>query len=445
MNACEFQNQAFAQNAFPPGSTAQLMDCAVVRVIRRAMVVVLQKHQAVTGIALLVDLAHMHLCEGGANGPAWHEGGADNPEFYRLSCVALDELRRGGFLVSRQRGEHVVIELARRPALQQPVEPVASSGLVQAAVMTTPIAQPISGPSLRGASEAIRTLLTLPRFSSANPGRIRFSLSGAVVAGVSMTAVGAAMTGCMAPMAYDQPRYSYFLPNQRDAEIHALANSGRTDEAAIPSRLQALPTSALTDASIPAADAMPVTAQPNSTVASALATEIASVLKAAKPASASPAPMSTASADPGGNAQHSSSLKLKADARFESVKRIVSFDYASSQMNAEAQQQLRLIVPLALQATQVKVKGTTDSSGDAASNRRLALNRAMVVARSLIASGVASSHVKATYCTTCFVGSNDSDDGRRSNRRVDVEMVMPVGYEGMAASALPASSTGGRR
>ncbi|MFT9639714.1 OmpA family protein, partial [Alcaligenes phenolicus] len=33
---------------------------------------------------------------------------------------------------------------------------------------------------------------------------------------------------------------------------------------------------------------------------------------------------------------------------------------------------------------------------------------------------------KVSYCVTCFVASNDTEAGRSANRRVEVELVMPV-------------------
>lgn len=427
MNACELRPPSHVKSTCSNLTVAQ-MDRAEVRIIKRAMVTVLQVRPTVTGCALLADLAYLHLCEGGASGPIWHEGGADNLDFYRLSCVALDELERDGFVVRRTEGDHEFIALARRRVMVHPVVPAAD---VQ---MTMPAAQSREPLGLRGASAVVRVFMARPLFLLASPARFRVSVSNAVAAGVGMTAVGVAMTGCMAPVAYDQPRYSYFLPSQRHAAISSTSTGGQDGDVGVPSRLQALPRSETADASIPARGAMPVTAHDHSTLASALALEIASALKEGKPASVPPSPLPAASVATGGDLLPMRSSELKTDMRFESVKRIVSFDYASSQLNPAARQQLQSIVPMALQATSVKVTGATDASGDSTANKRLALSRAVAVARSLIASGVATSHVRAMYCTSCFVGSNSSDEGRRSNRRVDVEMVMPENFKGMATS-----------
>lgn len=409
MNACEFQNQPRTHTFSRVDADLNgHVDRAVVRVIKRAMVMVLQTRQSVTGVALLADLAYLHLCEGGASGPIRHEGGADSPEFYRLCCIALDELQRDGFVASRRKGEHDFIVLVPRQA----AEPQLSSSTVDRGV----------------------TLMVPQAVSRAHSStRFWMPVNGAVAATLGMTVIGVAVTGCMAPVKYDQPRYSYFLPPKPSTPTQEVA-TGPAGDVAIPLKQLSLAKSTKPDAAIAAPVAMPVTAGDRSVAASAPSSAIASALNEAKPASVQSS-FSAASAATTSQSMASGALALKADAHFESIKRIVNFDYASAQLNADAKQQLQTIVPLALQATSVKVKGATDASGDVNTNKRLALNRAVVVARSLIASGVAISHVKATYCTTCFVSRNDSDGGRRANRRVDIEMVMPADFKGIAASA----------
>lgn len=413
MNACEYPTLSRTHTFTRVGITqGELSDRAVVRVIKRAMVMVLQMRQPVTGVALLADLAYRHLCEGGSSGPIRHEGGADSPEFYRLSCQALSDLQRDGFVARERSGDHDFISLARRSA-------------VQVVLPSSPSIEPVSASA------------TLAKSSPplGHPARFRMSLSGAAAATFSITAISVAVTGCMTAGVYDQPRYSYFLPTRSNTETHADAPNGPAGDAAVPLRLLSLNKATTANAPIEVPEAMPVAARDRSMVASALSVEIASDLKKAMPASVPQSLQPAASTVEAEASKTSGTVELKTDTRFESVKRIVSFGYASAQLNPDARQQLQLIVPLALQAASVKVTGATDASGDGATNKRLALNRAVAVARSLIASGVATSHVRATYCTTCFIGRNDSDEGRRSNRRVDVEMVMPVNFKGLASSS----------
>jgi outer membrane protein OmpA-like peptidoglycan-associated protein len=71
------------------------------------------------------------------------------------------------------------------------------------------------------------------------------------------------------------------------------------------------------------------------------------------------------------------------------------------------------------------IKGHTDSAGGAAVNEALSLKRAEAVRAQLIASGI-----PATTITTQGlgpnqpIGDNKSADGRKQNRRVEVEVTV---------------------
>ena len=97
-----------------------------------------------------------------------------------------------------------------------------------------------------------------------------------------------------------------------------------------------------------------------------------------------------------------------------------------TRLGPKGRQAFAEIVPLAKKAERVNVRGRTDSSGSRAENRRLAKARATTVLSAFVHEGVARKKLKATYCTRCFIASNDTADGRRTNRRVDIEVIMPA-------------------
>ena len=83
------------------------------------------------------------------------------------------------------------------------------------------------------------------------------------------------------------------------------------------------------------------------------------------------------------------------------------------------------LLPLAMKAERVFIRGRTDSTGTVAGNRALAIARAATVRAAFASGGVDPRKLKVSYCVTCFVASNDTEAGRSANRRVEVELVMP--------------------
>jgi outer membrane protein OmpA-like peptidoglycan-associated protein len=70
---------------------------------------------------------------------------------------------------------------------------------------------------------------------------------------------------------------------------------------------------------------------------------------------------------------------------------------------------------------QIRVEGHTDSRGDAEANLQLSQQRAEAVREALIELGVASDRVTATGMGEDFpISSNEDEEGRALNRRVDV-------------------------
>ena len=69
----------------------------------------------------------------------------------------------------------------------------------------------------------------------------------------------------------------------------------------------------------------------------------------------------------------------------------------------------------------IRVEGHTDSSGDADANLLLSEQRAQAVLEALVSLGVASDRISALGMGEDFpIASNEDEDGRARNRRVDV-------------------------
>lgn len=117
---------------------------------------------------------------------------------------------------------------------------------------------------------------------------------------------------------------------------------------------------------------------------------------------------------------------LKLDTIFESVKRVVPFSYAVAGMGPQGKQIVAELIPAARQAQRITVRGRTDGTGDLNANQKLALNRALGVRSAFVSQGVEQTKIKAVYCSTCYIADNSTEAGRRANRRVEIEMVMPA-------------------
>ncbi len=117
--------------------------------------------------------------------------------------------------------------------------------------------------------------------------------------------------------------------------------------------------------------------------------------------------------------------KLKADFEFESVKRMVPFSFARAGVGPQARLAVIELISLARRSEKIWVRGRTDSVGSMESNRLIAKARAATVREEFISAGVPKNRIATTYCTDCFIASNATEAGRRANRRVDVELMMP--------------------
>ena len=101
----------------------------------------------------------------------------------------------------------------------------------------------------------------------------------------------------------------------------------------------------------------------------------------------------------------------------------VLFESGQSGLKEEAQSSLVEVVDL-LQSQpdhKIRIEGHTDSTGDAITNLKLSEQRANKVMDSLVALGVDPVRVTAAGMGEDFpIASNDTEEGRSQNRRVDV-------------------------
>lgn len=98
------------------------------------------------------------------------------------------------------------------------------------------------------------------------------------------------------------------------------------------------------------------------------------------------------------------------------------FGFASSKMEVTTAMAGELLRQ-AREAKWVVVRGRTDGSSDAPSETKMARERANVVEAYLLAGGVQASHIRTTYQPIGdHVADNSGPEGRRMNRRVEVEL-----------------------
>ncbi len=101
----------------------------------------------------------------------------------------------------------------------------------------------------------------------------------------------------------------------------------------------------------------------------------------------------------------------------------VLFETGETQLREEAMASLVEVVDL-LQSEpdkNIRIEGHTDSTGDAPTNLEISEQRANAVFDALVSLGVDSGRVTSTGMGENFpIASNDTEEGRRQNRRVDV-------------------------
>lgn len=102
-----------------------------------------------------------------------------------------------------------------------------------------------------------------------------------------------------------------------------------------------------------------------------------------------------------------------------------NFDVSSAQLSARAQSTLTAVARVLEEFSQsvVGVHGYTDDSGDSTSNAALSQQRALAVARLLVAQGVAMERIVVVgHGARGPVASNETPGGRGLNRRVELRV-----------------------
>ncbi len=103
----------------------------------------------------------------------------------------------------------------------------------------------------------------------------------------------------------------------------------------------------------------------------------------------------------------------------------LAFETGSAVLRPSSQAQLRNISEIlkCYQNVNLKVGGYTDNVGDPASNLKLSQARAENTRQAILSNGVDPSRVEAEgYGEQFPVASNDTDQGRQRNRRIDVRV-----------------------
>jgi len=101
----------------------------------------------------------------------------------------------------------------------------------------------------------------------------------------------------------------------------------------------------------------------------------------------------------------------------------LNFESSSTALTPESRPTVDSLAAIlkAYPAVSVDLEGYTDSTGDPAANKKLSLDRAAAVKNLQVAGGVADSRVTTTgYGPENPIASNDTEDGRAKNRRLEL-------------------------
>lgn len=103
---------------------------------------------------------------------------------------------------------------------------------------------------------------------------------------------------------------------------------------------------------------------------------------------------------------------------------IINFEYGKSVLTYESRQYLDKIVALLLKSDfEIEIKGHTDAKGSPEYNLDLSRKRALAVYNYLVSKGVKKYRLSFSYYgLTQPISDNDTEEGRRMNRRVEFEI-----------------------
>lgn len=117
-------------------------------------------------------------------------------------------------------------------------------------------------------------------------------------------------------------------------------------------------------------------------------------------------------------------MAVKADGCLEKVTLKIQFDTASSAVRPQYQEEISAFATYLKvnSSVTVEIQGHTDNRGSAANNRSLSQRRADAIKDVLVKThGIEASRITTTgYGPDMPVASNDTDEGRQQNRRIDV-------------------------
>jgi OmpA-OmpF porin, OOP family len=103
----------------------------------------------------------------------------------------------------------------------------------------------------------------------------------------------------------------------------------------------------------------------------------------------------------------------------------IMFDTNKASIRTESNSQINHLTEILKAYPKVKIKigGYTDNTGKAKANLKLSKNRASAVKKALISAGIADDRVDAEgYGSEHPVASNNTEDGKQRNRRIDVRV-----------------------
>lgn len=103
----------------------------------------------------------------------------------------------------------------------------------------------------------------------------------------------------------------------------------------------------------------------------------------------------------------------------------IQFDTNKATIRAESAAQIEHIAEVlkAYPKVEIKIGGYTDNTGKANANKKLSNNRAIAVKKAIVGKGIQADRMDAEgYGSDHPVGSNDTEEGRQQNRRIDVRI-----------------------
>ena len=104
----------------------------------------------------------------------------------------------------------------------------------------------------------------------------------------------------------------------------------------------------------------------------------------------------------------------------------LTFETGSNRITTASRPEVNNLIEImkAYPDLRIRVEGHTDNTGNPDTNRELSLNRANAVRSALLAAGIADVRVTTRgYGSTQPTASNDTEEGRQRNRRIDVAIV----------------------